>query len=378
MTSLITETATAVQIDTSAEEAKLNVGGGIYAHSPEDDFAAVILRPNDGDNICRIQVRGDNEIVHSEILIRQIATTGTGNPTDSRIEIRTMDGGSLVTRLTVDENGNIIGSTGKSLVFRAVRALDVNGFTIFADDGSTIAIHAKDNGDVGIGNEDPQSALDVTGRIKVRGTATNTDWDEFTDGQIAIKVGSGIGERCDITFHREDGSRVGGVQSSEERFVVYAGEDEDSAVFSVMTNGKERIVVDDVGNVAIGGFSYLSGRPTNLGPFHVKTDLFATNYIFAESPTNLIGATPVVLIDREDSGPNVGVKLAVGFAMIYSSDSVFATGAFINLKNNTTQVVTLDGSNALTFEIVNGSAQLTVYRSAGTKGYMVSFMGMYT
>lgn len=320
----------------------------------------------------RIQASGDNQVVHSAIVIYQIAPTGTGNPTDSRMELQTMAAGALIPRLTIDELGNLVGSTGKALIIPIIKTLDENGLAI-VDATGNIAIFIEEGGQIGIANVNPVAALDITGRVKIRGASGDTNWSQ--DGQFALKTTPGDGF-LGITFHEADGTRIGVISAGTDAMSISAGEDGDSTVINIFTNDVHRAQIDGVGKVGIGGYDSLIARPV-LGQFHIITDLYRTGFICVESPTNLIGSTPVVLIDVEDTG--VGVNfVATGNVLIKSSDNVFAQGAFISVKNNTTQVITLDGSNSITFEVVNNSCQLTVYRSAGTKAYFVSFMGMYT
>lgn len=371
MTDVVKITDTGVLIGSVSEIAKLNVGGTLYLYNVIDDFAALIMRPNDGNKTTRIQVRGDNAIAHSAIVFKQVAPTGIGNPTDSRIEVQTMDGGVLTTRLIIDESGDVLGSTGKALAFRTLRALDANGLSL-ADDGNILGIFVKDGGQVGIANSNPVAALDVTGRVKIRGASTDTNWSE--DGQLALKTSDSGDGFLGLTFHKQDGTRIGVISVSVSGMSIVAGEE---SFLHLIVNDILRLKIDPSGKVGIGGYDSFLARPI-LGQFHVLTDLFRTGYIFAESPTNAIGTTPVVLIDKEDPS-GVGVNfVATGNVLIKSSDNAFAQGAFISVKNGSTQVVTLDGSNSITFEVVNNSCQLTCYRSAGTKVYFVSFMGMYT
>lgn len=370
MTDLVKITNTGVIVGNVAELAKVSINGGIYLFSPVDDFVGLTMRPSDGNKSTQIRGLGDDNIPHSIIVFKQILPLGAGSPTDSRIEFHTMDDGVRAARLIIDESGNVVGYPGSILAFEKIWALNGNGLTL-KDDGNNLGIFIEDGGQVGIGNANPTSALDITGGVRIRGSSANTTFDGFP-GQIAIK-NNGPNDGYGISFHRPDGKRIGRISSHETLFTIDAGEDNENATFDIDLNGVTRFKIDKDGKVAIGGYDTNLARPIQ-GQFHVISDSDRTNFIFVESP-GIVGPTPVVLIDQD--GMNIGVNLGVcGTVQIQSTDGVFYKGAFITLKAGMTQDVSLDVNNSVTFDC--STYQLKVYRALGNKGYEIAFMGMYT
>lgn len=97
-----------VNIGTTTSVQKLTLaGGGLHIeNSGSSDFAALTMRPADGNKIVRVNVTGDGTTIHSQIMIQQTAPTGAGTPTASTLALRTMTGGTLASRIGIDASGN--------------------------------------------------------------------------------------------------------------------------------------------------------------------------------------------------------------------------------------------------------------------------------
>lgn len=77
-------------------------GGGLFLNNNAADYVALRIRPADGVAISRIQFVGDGNAVHSALISAQ---TNSGAPTDSYLELQTMDGGVLNSKLRITDAG---------------------------------------------------------------------------------------------------------------------------------------------------------------------------------------------------------------------------------------------------------------------------------
>lgn len=310
-----------------ASPARLNVGGGLHLQAPQDEFEAISMRPNDGNKFSKIRALGDSAIVHTQLLFKQVAPTGAGNPTDSALEVQTMNAGSLATRLMIDGDGK-----------------------------------------VGIGNTAPGDTLDVSGKLRVRGVSTVAT---FTNpGDIALK--STTTPR--LSFHKDDGALMAELTANGNWLSAIVGEeeDEDDKQFNVIVKGQHFLQVHSNGFVGMGPLD--AGFNPTLGPLHVYAD--GHHRFIVSDPVYNIGNTPVVIVD--ESGPLEGVSWGfTGIAMIKAYGTGPFVGAFISVMKGQTQTITIDANRTFTFEVPNSPAQLLGYQSAGNDAYDVMVFGMY-
>lgn len=401
------------------EIAKLNIEGNIYLHdSQADNFAGLIMRPANGNRQTQIQVQGDDNVVHTALVVQQVAPTGTGTPTDSRLDIETMNGGARAARLTIDQDGWVgIDNTSPKAPLHVGAGADTpitSNAAIYAareDDTAIVArdtadnieafmfaggslglmgtatnhplrlrtnnadrLHIATDGKVGIGNINPGVELDVSGELRIRGGSTDATFTDTRD--IAIKNGS---SSPGLSFHKDDGTKMGTIRASGGWLSVSVGEEEDEEdkQFNVIVKGQHFLQVHSSGFVGMGPLD--AGFNPTLGPLHIYAK--GHHRFIVSDPVTNIGTTPVVIID--ESGPLEGVYWGFsGFCMIKCAGTGPFKGEFFSLarggfEEDTTYTVQIDEEHAFTFKHEWDSAHMLGYVSDGNLAMDVMVVGMY-
>jgi hypothetical protein len=402
-----------VLVGTVAAIRKVNVQGGIYLNSAESEFEAIMMRPNDGANSTKILAQGDNAVPHSGIVFKQVLPTGSGNPTDSQLELQTMDAGTLATRFIINQDGRVgIGNTSPAALLHVGAGVDAptsaNVAAHFTNAGAT-ALSVRDSANdveaviraesgvvtmgaasfhplrlkaqtidvmhisvlgVGIGNTAPGAGLDVSGRIRSRGLSSNATYTAPLN--LAVKsAGSGTDTAAPgISFHKNDGDRTGAIQASPTEMDFYGGTPATAPGVVSDDNYREARIKNRW--FGVGGWE----RPNRAEDGIVNFCHWDWKGRWIFGVTEGIEDVAVTMIQPT----NLTFRIWAGTIILMSQDRLYEKGQHISvLRGDHTDVdLSGDGTEIVRFDITTDiNNYMRVYRTAGVKIYRVIYAGIY-
>ena len=203
-------------------------------------------------------------------------------------------------------NGIGIGETETlSLSVTSSNALITNkstdGYIALRVSNNTTAIRITNNGNVGIKNENPQEALDVTGNIKNSGTITSLSTIESTStstGALVLSGGAGIAKNLNVGGSLSvngsitaqsilpDTTLIRNIGSTSYRYNNVYG-----------TNFYGTFRGDVVGNVS--GASFSTSKLNSLTTFEITGDVVTTSPVTFDGQTG--GLTKTFDVELDDS-----------------------------------------------------------------------------
>lgn len=217
--------------------------------------------------------------------------------------------------------------------------------------GNTNAIYIDTSQNVGLGNNAPGAALDVSGNAYVRGDSTNATY--TSPGNLAIKNAASTPF---MSLHDNAGARLGFVQGTTTGFNVAAGTGIPLRLFS---NNAEQARFDTSGN-----FGISTTTPQGLLHGHNGTGgfLFVTK--------TAVGSTAVTLIPDGTGDVVRGLNFLAlvrassgGVQAPYTAGSAITPGSSFNIYINGSDICALS---------VSAAGAVTVARTGGTLTYDVA------